>query len=111
MNLHATLASLCIAASAALIPTSAATAAPLAGSLALREAAAGPLVQVQYRRYGPSRAYWRRAYRSTAFAEANQYPGYWRRGCITGDDSTTSAYPSWMVCHLRYGQWGYGGDE
>jgi hypothetical protein len=93
---RATFAGLFIATSAALIPASAATAAPLAGPLALREAAAGSLEQVQYRhRY----RYPRRAYRSYA------YYGYRGRGrCVSGDDSTTSAYPSWQVCHRRYGQ-------
>jgi hypothetical protein len=92
MNLPATFASLFIVMSAAFIPASAATAAPLAGPLALRVAAAGPLEQVQYRYRYP-----RRAYRSYAYA----YRGYGRRGCVSGDDSTTSAYPSWAVCHRR----------
>ena len=74
--------------SAAFIPASAATAAPLAGPLALRAAAAGPLEQVQYR-------YPRRAYRSYAYT----YRGYGRRGCVSGDDSMTGAYPSWAVCY------------
>jgi len=92
MKFPATFASLIIAASAALIPASAATAAPLAEPLALRGAAAGPLEQIQYRYRYP-----RRAYRSYAYA----YRGYGRRGCVSGDDSTTSAYPSWAVCHRR----------
>jgi len=91
----AILASLFISASAALIPASAATAAPLAGPLALRTVAAGEFEQVQYRYRYP-----RSAYRSYAYT----YRGYGRRGCISGDDSTTSAYPSWAVCHRRYGQ-------
>ena len=96
MTNPAIFASLFISASAALMPASAATAAPLAGPLSLREAAAGPLEQVQYRYY----RYPRRAYRSYAYA----YRGYGRRGCVSGDDSTTSAYPYWMVCHGRYGE-------
>jgi hypothetical protein len=95
MNLPATFASLFIVMSAAFIPASAATAAPLAGPLALRAAAAGPLEQVQYRYRYP-----RRAYRSYAYA----YRGYGRRGCVSGDDSMTSAWPSWAVCYRRYGQ-------
>jgi hypothetical protein len=90
MKIPATFASLLIAASAAFVPASAATAAPLAGPLALREAAAAPVVQVQVR-------YPRRAYRSYAYA----YRGSARRGCITGEESTTSAYPTWSVCHRR----------
>jgi hypothetical protein len=99
MNLPATFASLFIVMSAAFIPASAATAAPLAGPLVLRATAAGPLEQVQYRYRYP-----RRAYRSYAYAYAYAYRGYGRRGCVTGEDSTTSAYPSWAVCHRRYGQ-------
>src|SRR5262249_42771717 len=94
MKFPATFAGLFIAASAALIPASAATAAPLASPLALREAAAGPLVQVQYRYRYP-----RRPYRSYAYP----YRGY-GRGCVSGDDSTTSAYPSWAVCHRGRGR-------
>jgi hypothetical protein len=89
MNLRATFAGLFIATSAALIPASSATAAPLAGPVALREAAAGQFEQVQYRYRYP-----RSAYRSYGYA----YRGNGRR-CVTGDESTTSAYPSWAVCH------------
>ena len=115
MTNPAIFAGLFISASAALIPASAATAAPLAGPLALRAAAAGEFEQVQYR-------YPRSAYRSYAYAPRSAYRsygygygaypgyGYGSRGCVIGDDSTTSAYPSWMVCHLRYGQYG-AGDE
>ena len=39
----------------------------------------------------------------------NQQDYWWRlyeesrsgRHCVYGDDETTSAYPSWMVCHRR----------
>ena len=113
MKIPPAFASLFIAAGAAFIPASAVTAAPLAGPLALREAAAGPLVQVQYRYRYPRRAYrsYAYAYRGYgAYAGAYAYRGYAPRGCVTGDDSTTSPYPSWMVCHLRYGQYG-AGDE
>jgi len=96
-----------ISASAALIPASAATAAPLAGPLALRAAAAGDFEQVQYRYRYPRSAY--RSYGYYGYGACPGY-GYGSRGCVTGDDSTTSSYPSWMVCHLRYGQWG-AGDE
>jgi hypothetical protein len=95
MTNPAIFASLFISASAALIPASAATAAPLAGPLALRTAAAGEFEQVQYRYRYP-----RGAYRSYAYA----YRGYGRRGCVSGDESMTSAYPSWAVCYRRYGQ-------
>ena len=100
MNAPVTFASLFIAASAALIPASTATAAPLAGPLAgplaLHEADAGPFVQVQYR-YRYRYRYPRSAYRSYGYAYG--YRGYGGRGCVSGDDSTTSAYPSWAVCH------------
>ena len=100
MNAPVTFANLFIAASAALIPASAATAAPLAGPLAgplaLHEADAGSLVQVQYR-YRYRYRYPRSAYRSYGYAYG--YRGYGARGCVSGDDSTTSAYPSWAVCH------------
>jgi len=116
MTNPAIFAGLFISASAALIPASAATAAPLAGPLALRAAAAGEFEQVQYRY--PRSAYRsyayapRSAYRSYGYYGYGAYPGYGygSRGCVTGDDSTTSSYPSWMVCHLRYGQYG-AGDE
>src|SRR5215468_7211552 len=102
MTNPAIFAGLFISVSAALIPASAATAAPLAGPLALRTAAAGEFEQVQYRYRYP-----RSAYRSYGYGYG-AYPGYGygSRGCVIGDDSTTSAYPSWMVCHLRYGQYG-----
>jgi len=105
VNVPATFACLFIAASAALIPAPAATAAPLAGPLALRAAAdAGPLDQVQYRRYrGYNRGYGAYAYNRGYGAYAYAYRGYGRRGCVSGDDSTTSAYPSWAVCH--YGRY------
>ena len=91
-------ASLFISASAALILASAATAAPLAGPLALRTTA-GELEQVQYR-YRYRYRYPRSAYRSYAYT----YRGYGRRGCVSGDDSMTSAYPSWAVCPWSNGQ-------
>jgi len=93
MKLSATFASLFIAASAALIPASAPSAAPLAGPLSLSEASAGPLVQVRY----SGHRYSRRAYRSYASA----HRGYGRRGCVGGEESTTSSYPSWAACHAR----------
>ena len=113
MTNPAIFASLFISASATLIPASAATAAPLAGPLALRTAAAGEVEQVQYQdRYQYRYRYPRSPYRSYAHAPRSAYRsygydayrGYGSRGCITGDDATTSAYPSWMVCHRRYGQ-------
>jgi|SRR5262245_4589066 len=108
MTNPAIFAGLFISASAVLIPASAATAAPLAGPLALRAAAASEFEQVQYRYRYPRSAYRSYAYAPRAYRSYGAYPGY--RGCVTGDDSTTSSYPSWMVCHLRYGQWG-AGDE
>jgi len=97
MKLSATFASVFIAASAAFIPASAPSAAPLAGPLSLSEASAGPLVQVQYRHRYSGHRYSRRAYRSYASA----YRGYGRRGCVGGEESTTSSYPSWAACHAR----------
>src|SRR5262249_17230317 len=112
MTNPAIFASVFISASAALIPASAA-AAPSAGSLALRTAAAGQFEQVQYQ-YQNGYRYPRSAYRSYGYAPRayrsygySAYPGYGygSRGCISGDDATTSAYPSWMVCHRGpYGQ-------
>src|SRR5262245_25163280 len=97
MTNPAILVSLSISAGAALIAASVATAAPLAGPLALRAAAAGEFEQVQYRyRY----RYPRSAYRSYAYG----FRGYGRRGCVGGDDSTTSAWPSWAVCHSRWNE-------
>ena len=105
MTNPAIFASLFISASAALIPASAATAAPLADPLALRTAAAGEFDQVQYR-YRYRYRYPRSAYRPYSYAPRSAYrpyaydayPGYGRRGCVSGDEVMTSAYPSWMVC-------------
>ena len=91
MTLPVTFATLLIAA-AALIPATAALAAPLSGPLALGEAAVAPIVQAQAR-------YSNRAYRS--YARAYGYRGYAARHCIRGEESETSAYPSWQVCHRR----------
>jgi len=116
MTNPAIFAGLFISASAALIPASAVTAAPLAGPIALRTAAAGEFEQVQYQyQYQNQNGYRypRSAYRSYGYAPRayrsygyDAYPGYGygSRGCVSGDDATTSAYPSWMVCHRRYGQ-------
>jgi len=87
MTIRATFAGLLIAAGA-LMSAPVAGAAPLTGPLSLGQAEVAPVAQVQYRH-----RYSRRAYRSYA------YRGYGRRGCVSGDDSTTSAYPSWQVCH------------
>jgi hypothetical protein len=64
--------------------------------------------------YGAGRSYYRAyaqvppnaAYRPRV---RNQQDYWWRlyeesrsgRHCVYGDDETTSAYPSWMVCHRR----------
>jgi len=64
--------------------------------------------------YGAGRGYYRAyaqvppnaAYRPRV---RNQQDYWWRlyeesrsgRHCVYGDDETTSAYPSWMVCHRR----------
>lgn len=87
-----------------------ATAAPLSQSLALNNADAGSLEQVQYRRWH------RRHYRSGWYAygaapgyiarsgprawnygngSAATAPGSWR-GCPGGDRHASSGYPSWM---------------
>jgi hypothetical protein len=87
-----------------------AAAAPLSQSLALDNANAGSLEQVQYRRWN------RRAYRSGwyAYGAAPGYilrsgprrwnygngaaataPGSWR-GCPGGDRALSDGYPSWM---------------
>jgi hypothetical protein len=80
-----------------------AAAAPLSQSLALSNANAGSLDQVQYRRS------YRRHYRSgwNAFARSRRLPwnygnggaatapGSWR-GCVGGDRAESSGYPSWM---------------
>ena len=87
MNLPATLAILCIAASAALMPG--AIAAPVADPLSLSEAATAPIVQVRYRRH----AYHAYGYRYTR--------AFGRRGCVSGTPDETSAYPSWQVCPHR----------
>jgi hypothetical protein len=78
----------------------------LAGPLALRTAAAGEFDQVHYQ-YRYRYRYPRSAYRPYVYAPRSAYrpytydayPGYGRRGCVSGDSATTSAYPSWMVCH------------
>src|SRR5262249_19873613 len=80
-------------AGAAFVSAPAAVAAPLAGPLSLGQANTAATEQVQYRRY--HRVYRRhRGYGAYAYAR-----GFGRRGCATGDDSTTSANPSWAVCH------------
>jgi hypothetical protein len=79
-----------------------AAAAPLSQSLALSNANAGSLEQVQYRRWH------RRHYRSGWYAfsaaprrwnygngSAATAPGSWR-GCPGGDRALSSGYPSWM---------------
>jgi len=97
MKCSATFAGLFIAASAALLSSPAAVAAPLTGPLSLGEAGAAPIVeQVRHVRYGHHTYHSRRGYRARG-----SYGAFARRGCVHGTPSETSAYPSWMVCHRR----------
>jgi hypothetical protein len=97
MKVPAIFTGLFIAAGAAFVSAPAAIAAPAAGSVTLGQADASPTVQVQYRdRYGYR---WHRGYRSYGYG--SYATDFRRRGCVSGDEATTSAYPSWMVCHRR----------
>jgi hypothetical protein len=82
-----------------------AAAAPLSQSLALSNANAGSLDQVQYRRW--HRRYYRSGWHAYGFLRsgprrwnygnggAATAPGSWR-GCPGGDRAESSGYPSWM---------------
>lgn len=110
MNMRMSTKTLAAALVAAAIPLAVpAAAAPLSQPLALSNANAGSLEQVQYRR-------WYRAYRSGwyAYGAVPRYiarsrplpwnygnggaataPGSWR-GCPGGDRALSDGYPSWM---------------
>jgi hypothetical protein len=99
MKLPATVRGLVTA--AGLSFASAAAAAPIAPSLATAQAGAPAATTVQYTYRTPrQRENGWRAYGYSGNGYGRNFGAY-GEGCVSGDDSTTSAYPSWMVCHRR----------
>jgi hypothetical protein len=97
---------LCAVAAAVALYTSAADAAPLSTSLALKSAENQSTEAVRYNRRHHGRAYYGSGYNSFAFAPGyvgRRYGGFRRGGhsCARDELDQLSAYPSWWCSRVR----------